>query len=251
MFATKSAFRAPSIRSAAALVALGVAIALTGALPAQATENPSQTTATVELASAANFAVLAASTVTNTDSATIVRGELGVAPGTSVTGFPPGQVRKGSIHSADAVAAQAQLDAKAAYNDAAGRVADEALGVELGGRTLTPGVYSGGTFEITGTLTLKGDENSVFIFQTASTLVTATASKVRLVGGVNPANVFWKVGSSATLATYSKFSGTVLAHASIASQTGAIVNGRLIALTAAVTMDDNKVRNPQIANARC
>jgi hypothetical protein len=217
--------------------ALTVLIGVVGAPSADAA------TAGISLGTAANFAVLAGSTVTNTGPTTI-DSDLGLSPGTSVTGFPPGQVN-GAIHTADSVALQAKSDLDAAYADAAGRPATAVVPVELGGTTKTPGVYESpaGTFGITGTLTLdaQGDPNAVFIFKAASTLITASASSVTLVNGARSANVFWKVGSSATLGTYSILRGTVMAYASITVTTGVTVDGRALARTAAVTLDTDTV----------
>lgn len=199
--------------------------------------------APVSLGSAANFAVLAGSTVTNTG-VTTVTGDLGLSPGTSVTGFPPGQLI-GTQHVSDAVAVQAKNDLTAAYNDAAGRTTTATVPVELGGTTKTSGVYesAAGTFGITGTLTLdaQGDPNAVFIFKAASTLITASASNVTLINGAQAANVFWKVGSSATLGTYSVLRGNIMALASITVTTGVTVDGRTLARTAAVTLDTNTI----------
>jgi hypothetical protein len=208
--------------------------------------NASAAISPVSLGTAANFAVLAASTITNTGPTTI-NGDLGLSPGTSVTGFPPGQVN-GTIHTADAIAAQAEDDLTAAYNDAASRPTTAIVPVELGGTTKTPGVYASpaGTFGITGALTLdgQGDPDAVFIFKAASTLITASASSVNLVNGARAANVFWLVGSSATLGTYSILRGNVLALASITVTTGVIVDGRILARTAAVTLDSNTITRP-------
>ncbi|WP_440070417.1 ice-binding family protein [Streptosporangium sp. OZ121] len=196
-----------------------------------------------DLLTAADYAVLAGTTVTNTGP-TVVTGDLGVSPGSAVTGFPPGVV-VGTIHSADADAAQAQVDLTAAYNDAAGQAVDATLPTELGETTVTPGAYdsAAGTFEITGELTLDGqnDPNAVFIFKTASTLVTASASSVNLINGAQACNVFWQVGSSATLGTGSSFAGNILALTSITATTGVNVNGRLLARNGAVTLDTNLV----------
>lgn len=200
----------------------------------------------VTLGTAANFAVLAGSTITNTGPTTIT-GDLGLSPGTSVTGFPPGQVN-GTVHTADGVALQAKNDLAAAYDDAAGRPTTATIPVELGGTTRTAGVYDSpaGTFGITGTLTLdaQGDPDAVFIFKAASTLITASASSVNLVNGAQAANVFWKVGSSATLGTYSILRGNILALASITVTTGVIVDGRTLARTAAVTLDSDTITRP-------
>jgi hypothetical protein len=203
----------------------------------------SAATVPVPLGTAANFAVLAGSTVTNTGP-TIISGDLGLSPGTSVTGFPPGQVN-GTIHAADSVALQAQTDLTAAYNNAAARPVTATVPVELGGTTKSPGVYNSpaGTFGITGTLTLdaQGDPNAVFIFQAASTLITAAASNVTLVNGAQASNVFWVVGSSATLGTNSTLQGTVLALTSITITTGASIDGRALARNGAVTLDTNTI----------
>jgi hypothetical protein len=164
-----------------------------------------------------------------------------------VTGFPPGQV-DGTIHAADAVALQAKNDLVAAYDDAAGRPTTATVPVELGGSTKTPGVYASpaGTFGITGTLTLdaQGDPNAVFIFKAASTLITASASSVDLVNGARSSNIFWIVGSSATLGTYSILRGNILAMASITVTMGVTVDGRALARTAAVTLDTDTITRP-------
>jgi Ice-binding-like len=196
----------------------------------------------VDLGTAGTFAVLAGTTVTNTGPSTI-SGDLGVSPGTAITGFPPGTVT-GTAHSADAVAAQAQSDLTAAFNDAAGRTPTDATAfTELGGMTLTPGVYGGGALSITGTLTLnaQGDANAVFIFQAQSTLITATGSSVSLINGAQACNATWEIGSSATLAVDSSFTGNVLALTSITAETGAQINGSLLARNGAVTLDSNQV----------
>lgn len=223
--------------------------ATAAAAPLTCAQNAS-TGSGVPLGTAATFAVLAGSTVTNTGP-TIVTGDLGVSPGTAITGFTgiapggPGTVVGGSIHSADPVAAQAQLDLTTAYNNAAGRASTASVAGDIGGRTLAPGVYtSTSSLGITGAVTLDGQNNpnSVFIFQIASTLTTAANnSAVVLINGANACNVFWQVGSSATIGTASVFNGTVMALASITMNTGAASNGRLLARTAAVTMQSNIV----------
>jgi hypothetical protein len=161
-----------------------------------------------------------------------------------VSGFPPGTVI-GTLHVGDTDAAQAQADQATAYNDAASRTPDATIATQLGGTTVTPGVYNSaaGTFQITGDLTLdaRGDPDAVFIFQTATTLTTAAASTVTLVGGAQACNVFWKVGSSATLGADTGFAGDILALTSITVGNGATVNGRTLAHDGAVTLDTNSI----------
>jgi len=202
--------------------------------------------APVNLGSAANFAVLAGSTVTNVPGdGTTITGDLGVSPGTAVTGFPPGVV-VGTIHAGDPVAAQAQLDLTVAYNDAAGRsTAPITVSGNLGGMTLYPGLYkSTSSLAISsGDLTLdaQGDPNAVFIFQMASTLTTTSGRQVILAGSAKASNIFWQVGSSATFGTTSVFKGTILADISITFNTGASLDGRALARSGAVTLSGNTV----------
>jgi len=199
----------------------------------------------------ATFGVLAGSTVTNSGP-TVVTGNLGVSPGTAITGFTgiapggPGIVT-GTIDSANAVAAQAQNELTAAYNTAAGAAVTATKAGDLGGQTLFPGVYmSTSTLGITGTLTLdaQGNANAQFIFQIASALTTATSSSVVLINGANAANVFWQIGSSATLGTSSTFAGDILAFSSISLGTGAVLNGRALARNGAVTLLSNPITTP-------
>ncbi len=198
---------------------------------------------TVNLGTATSFAVLAGTTITNTGSTTIT-GDIGVSPGSAITGFPPGVIT-GTSHAADAVALQAQTDLIAAYNDAAARTpATTVPGGLLGGLTLVPGVYnSASSLDLTGTLTLdaQGDPNAVFIFQMGSALTTASNSSVVLINGTQTCSVFWQVGSSATLGTGSTFQGTIIALTSITANTGVVVNGRLLARNGAVTLDTNTI----------
>jgi hypothetical protein len=199
----------------------------------------------VNLGAAGNFAVLGGSTITNTGS-TVVNGDLGLSPGTSVTGFPPGMVN-GTQHVTDAVAAQGQADLVAAYNAAATQTGAVTVSGDLGGQTLAPGVYtSASSLGLTGTLTLDGQNNpnAVFIFQVGSTLTTASGSRVNLINGAQACNVFWQVASSATLGTNSNFSGSLLALSSVTVTTGAVVNGRVLARNGAVTLDTNSVNRP-------
>lgn len=192
------------------------------------------------LGGAGNFAVLAGTTVTNTGPSWIT-GEVGVAPGSAVTGFPPGT--SGPQHKGDSVATTAQTNLTAAYTNAAAQPCpgtNNFTGVNLGGKNLVPGVYCQTTApSLTGTLTLNG--SGVYIFQIGSTLVTASGARVVLTGGAQPCQIFWQVGSSATIATSTTFVGTVMALTSIAMQTGATLNGRALARNGAVTLDTNRI----------
>jgi len=225
----------PYLRPAALLLALPLLAPST----ARAATSPA-------LGTAGTFGVLAGSTVTNTGPTTVI-GDLGVSPGTAVTGFPPGLVTGLTHTGTDAVAIQAQTDATAAYNNAAGQPCDVTLtGQDLGGKTLTPGVYCfASSAQLTGQLILDGQGNpsSVFIFQIGSTLTTASTASVVLINGAQPcsSNIFWQVGSSATLGTNTSFTGNILALASITLNTGTVTNGGLYAQTGAVTLDSNNV----------
>jgi type VI secretion system secreted protein VgrG len=236
------------VRALSAVVGLSLIIAL-GALGgprANAAHLP-----TVGLGTADSFAVLAGSGITNTGS-TVINGDIGTFPTTTTTGFPPGLVN-GTDHGGDAVTQGAKTDLTTAYNDAAGRTPVTTVPTELGGTTLTHGVYSAasGTFGITGALTLdaQGDSSAVFIFQMASTLTTANASSVVLIGGAQSCNVFWQVGSSATLGGSTSFRGNILALTSITLVTGATVDGRVLARNGAVTLDTNTITRSTCAVA--
>jgi hypothetical protein len=201
----------------------------------------------VGLLSAANFAVLAGSTLTNTGP-TSVTGDLGVSPGTAVTDFPPGNLI-GTQHAGDPTAGQGIADLTTAYNDAAGRtLCAVSKSGNLGGQTLAPGLYkSTSSLEVTSgdpTLDAQGDEDAVFIFQMASTLTTTSGRQVILSGGAKATNVFWQVGSSATLGTTSAFQGTIMADQAITVGTGATLTGRALARIAAVTLDGNTIVKP-------
>jgi hypothetical protein len=201
----------------------------------------------VALGAAANYAVLAGSTVTSIN-ATTLNGDLGVAPGSAVTGFPPGTVN-GDLHAGDSAAGLAEAALTVAYNDAKGRtLAPVSVAGNLGGQTLAPGLYkSTGSLEISsGDLVLdaQGNPNGVFIFQIASTLTTTAGRQVTLSGGAKASNVFWQVGSSATLGTTSAFKGTIMADQSITLNTGATLDGRALARIGAVTMDANVITLP-------
>jgi len=192
-----------------------------------------------------SFAVLGGSTVTNTATPTIVTGNLGGSPGSAVTGFPPGIVTGGTIHAADLVAAQAQTELTTLYDNLASAPCNTDLtGQDLGGKTLTPGVYCYSTSaQLTGTLTLdgQGNSNAVFIFKIGSTLTTASASSVLLINSAAPCGVFWQLGTSGTLGTGTALAGHLVALSSITLNTGASVSGRALARNGAVTLDDSQV----------
>lgn len=197
------------------------------------------------VAQLSSFAVLGGSTVTNTATPTVVNGNLGVSPGSAVTGFPPGTVTGGTIHAADAAAAQAQSDLATVYTNLANTACNTDLtGQDLGGKTLTPGVYCFSTSaQLTGTLTLdaQGNPNAVFLFKIGSTLTTASAASVVLINSASGCGVFWQVGTSATLGTGTSLAGSILALSSITLNTGAGVTGRALARNGAVTLDDSHV----------
>ncbi|MEO8717220.1 MAG: ice-binding family protein [Burkholderiales bacterium] len=202
---------------------------------------PAATHSAAVLGTDESFAVLGGSTVTNTGTS-VITGNLGVSPGTAITGFPPGIVT-GETHSADAVALQAQTDTTAAYLDLADRTCTRDLtDQELGGQSLVPGVYCfSSSAQLTGKLTLVGDPDAVWVFKTGSTLTTASDSSVE---GASGCNVFWQIGSSATLGTRTRFVGNILALTSITLNTGASVSGRVLARNGAVTLDTNTITRP-------
>jgi Ice-binding-like len=199
---------------------------------------------TPPLGAASSYAVLSGSTVTNIGSTTI-SGDVGVSPGTAVTGFPPGAVTDGTIHSADTNAAAAQASLGTAYDAlAAAPCTNDITGQDLGGLTLVAGVYcSTSPVQLTGQLTLnaQGDSAAVFIFKGASELTTASGSSVLMTNGGTDCNVFWKVNTSAVLGSTTKFVGNILALTSISLATGASVSGRTLARNGAVTLDTNHV----------
>lgn len=202
-----------------------------------------------DLGTAASFIALAASTLTNTGSGNFY-GDVGVSPGLSIIGFPPGMLVNGMLYPGGSVPLQAQIDASTAYTLLSGQTCNvDYTGVDLGGLTLAPGVYCFDTSaQLTGNLVLDGmgDPNAVWVFQTGSTLITSSTSTVSVINGGNPLNVFWKVGSSATLGTGTRFIGNIIANGSATMNTGASLTGRIIALTGAVTMDTTG--SPPIAN---
>ena len=212
-----------AVRHVCTLAGVGFVLLLIGTSIASAQTAPS-------LGSAESFVVVGASAVTNTGSS-ILRGDLGLNPGTasSITGFPPGLVF-GVTHAADGVALAAQDSIVAAWNNLTSQACTQDLtGQDLGGMTLTSGIYCfNSSAQLTGTLTLnaQGNPAAVFIFKTGSTVTTASGSSVVMANGGSPCNVFWQVGSSATLGTTTSFSGNILALASISMNNGASVNGR-------------------------
>src|SRR5216683_3988203 len=197
------------------------------------------------LGSSHTFAFLGASTVSNT-CPTVITGDLGVSPGTAVTGFPPGTVTGGTIHAGDAAATAAQAAAHAAYANLVAQpcgtnLTGKTLGTSPGAVTLSPGVYCfDSSAQLTGTLTLGG--SGVYVFKMGTTLTTASNSSVVLAKGATAGNVFWQVGSSATLGTNTVFVGSMFANISDTVTTGASVTGRVFALTGAVTLSENRIR---------
>ncbi|WP_329254445.1 ice-binding family protein [Streptomyces sp. NBC_01478] len=237
----------PQRRTLSVWIAAVTAVVIAAVVLAMTPTSASAVATPVPLGTATSFAVLAGSQVTNTGPS-LITGDLGVSPGTAITGFPPGTVN-GAMHAADAVALQAKSDLVTGYNNAAGQAPDVTYPtapdpVELGGRTLNPGVYKAPiSAGITGTLTLDahGNPNAVWVFQIGSTLTTASGSHVSLVNGASPCNVYWQIGSSATLGTNSTFVGTIMAQESITVTTGTTIAGRALARTGAVTLDNNTI----------
>jgi hypothetical protein len=231
-------------KNSIAVLAVSFTLGIAGIVIATTTSNFVVLAATsVNLGTADSFAVLGGSAITNTG-ASVINGNLGISPGSTVTGFPPGTIN-GTQEVANSAAVQAQTDLTTAYNNAAGQTPVSTIPTELGGTTKTPGVYdsSAGTFQITGTLTLDaaGDPSAVFIFKTTSTLITAGSSNIVLTNGAQACNVFWQVGSSVTLGTNSTFKGNILALTSATLTTGANVEGRVLARNGAVTLDTNTI----------
>jgi|SRR5579863_9511610 len=220
------------------LAPLGVMVVGVAVLAPSGVADAAQTP--VGLGTAASFAVLAGSTVTNTGPS-VIRGNLGLSPGSAVTGFPPGIVNNGVQHVTDAAAGQAQLDLTTAYNTAAHESPVSATSAAtLGaGQSLSPGIYNSASSSLlTGALTLNGGGNpsALFVFQVGTQLTTATSSTVNLINGAQACNVFWQVGSSATLGTTTNFVGTIMANQSISLDNAVTVNGRALASVGAVTL---------------
>jgi hypothetical protein len=236
--------RAAACAAAVTVLTAGFLVSTAGSAQAIATEVP--------LGTAEAFAVLAYSGITNTGTTTI-DGDIGSAPTESVP--PEGPIiliPPSADHEADAVAAQAKTDLITAYNNAAGQARDADSGTELGGKTLVAGVYgTNSSLGLTGTLTLDGGgrTDGVWVFQAGSTLITAPSSKVSLTNGAQACNIYWQVGSSATLDTSTTFVGTILANTSITANTAATIEGRLLASNGAVTLDSNRINRPGCSTA--
>jgi type VI secretion system secreted protein VgrG len=229
--------RAASATALVALFLLGTLVTLLGGAQAAVTAVP--------LGTADSFAVLAGAGITNTGPTT-VNGDLGTYPTTTETGTASITVT-GTDHAGDAVTQGAKTDLVTAYDTAAGEGPTTPIAADLAGQTLTPGIYnSASSIGLTGALTLDGggDPKAIFVFQAGSTLTTASASQVNLINGAQSCNVFWQVGSSATLGTGSTFRGTILALTSITVTTGVTIDGRVLARNGAVTLDTDTITKP-------
>lgn len=232
--------RNPRALVIASLAAVGLLVALP--ISAQAASSP------VPLGSADSFVVLAGAGITNTGP-TALNGDLGTFPTTSITGAGSMTVT-GTNHHGDAVTQGAKTDLVTAYNNAAGQGPTSPIAGDLADRTLKGGVYnSSSSIGLTGALTLDGagDPDSVFVFQAGSSLTTGSGSQINLINGAQSCNVFWQIGTSATLGTGSKFVGTLMAQTSVSATTGASVVGRLLARNGAVTLDTNTITKPSCA----
>jgi hypothetical protein len=225
---------------------LGLSVFTVGALTFALGASPAWSATAPNLGTAAAASVIAGSTVTNTGSSTLA-GNLDLYPGTAVTGFPPGLIG-GTQHIGGPTGGPANIaadDVTNAYLQAQAAPSTAVMNADLGGQSLSAGVYSASSsMSLTGTLTLVGNANSVFIFQAVSTLITGSGSRVVLSGGVQACNIYWQVGSSATIGTTTSFVGNILALASISMKTGATLEGRALAQTGAVTLDDNTITAP-------
>jgi hypothetical protein len=231
--------RVAACAAAVAALTAGFLVSTAGSAQAIATAVPLHT--------AESFAVLAGSGITNTGTTTI-DGDVGASPtGTVTLNGPIILVPPSVYHQADAVADQAKTDLVTGYNNAAGQARDADSGGELGGQTLVAGVYgTDSTLGLTGTVTLDGGgrTDGVWVFQVGSGLTTASSSSVSLTNGAQACNVYWQVGSSATLGTSTAFVGTILANTSITATTGATIEGRLLASGGAATLDSNTITKP-------
>jgi hypothetical protein len=232
---------AVSFTSLVAAAAVALLVTMAGTAQAAATAVP--------LGTAGSFVVLAGAGITNTGPTTL-NGDLGTFPTTSITGAGSMTVT-GTNHAGDAVTQGAKGDLVTAYDNAAAQGPTNPIAADLAGQTLAPGVYnSASSVGLSGALTLDaaGDPNAVFVFQAGSTLTTASGSVVNLVNGAQSCNVFWQVGSSATLGTGSAFRGSILALTDITVTTGATIEGRVLARNGAVTLDTNTITRPRCAS---
>lgn len=231
----KRPIRAARLLSAASIaLTLAIGVAATGVTANAAGPN------SVGLGTANSFAILAGAGITNTGPTT-VNGDVGTYATTTESGFGSVTI-SGTNHSGDAVTQGAKTDLTTAYGVAAGSGPTSPVAADLGGQTLAPGTYnSASSLSLTGVLTLSGGSTDVWIFQAGSTLTTASGSSVVFSGGAQACNVFWQIGSSATLGTGSNFKGTILALTSITATTGAVIEGRLLARNGAVTLDTNTI----------
>ena len=224
-----------------AALSAGIAIAVAGMLAIVASAPSAQAIGTnVGLGTATSYSVLGGQSVTNTGSS-VLSDDVGVSPGTDISGFPPG-ITLGTTHQTDAHAAQAQLDLATAYDAAASQATDGSISGDLGGLTLLAGVYTAASsIALTGTLTLnaQGDPDAVFLFQVGSDLTTASGSTVAMINGGQSCNVYWQIGRSATLGSNTTFVGTIMALTSVSLNTGSTVDGRALARNGSVTLDGN------------
>ncbi len=240
-------------RSRAAIVLVGVALTA-GALLSFGASADAAIVPTVVLGPAAKYAVLGHETVTNTGDSTLDR-SLGLWPGTEITGFPPGIVNPpGTTDTTNIAAQDGQAALTAAYVNAKGRSVSATTTADLANLELQAGVYSGpnkSALGLTGPLVLDGAGNldSVFIFQTNSTLITDSSTTITLINGAQECNVFWQVGSSATLGSSSVFRGNILAQISITVNNSVTVHGRALARTGAVTLDTDTFTHPTCERA--
>jgi hypothetical protein len=238
-----NAANARRLRFGAAAVAIVVASFSAGLLVLSGNAQAAATS--VPLGTAESFVVLAGAGITNTG-ATTLDGDIGTYPTQSITGTATMTIT-GTNHAGDAVTQGAKTDLVTAYGVAAGQGPTSPISADLGGQTLVPGVYnSASSLGLTGALTLdaEGDPNAVFVFQAGSTLTAASGSQVVLINGTQACNVFWQIGSSATLGTGSMFRGSILAQTSITVTTGVVIIGRVLALDGAVTLDTNTISKP-------
>lgn len=223
----------------ASVAVIGVAILPTAAHAATTIDGP------IGLGGAERFAVLAGATVTMVPTSPII-GDVGLSPGSAVTGYTGAP---GDLYISDGIANQAQIDLTTAYNTAASLTPSLTNLTDLTGPTYGPGVYSGGALSVSGALVLNGDAASVWVFQAASTLTVGAGSIVTMTGGASICNVFWQVGSSATILAGAQFVGTVMADQNITAVTGASVEGRLLARIGEVRLDQNSITRPSGCSA--